>query len=484
MILKSNFHQNNKKIFSLILLICFAVFPLYATNNKSCEYRAFSIKTNSRVSSLDLLSQIADSCDFTIIIKDNFARDILKKNLDGVNIKDLSLNELFKLFIGENDLYYTFDKDFLKISSLKTKIFNLDYITSIRNGTAILNASVDSATGGNGDNIVTSKDTFNFWDDISNELLSVLNVSKNGYQAEKPIINQNAGIITITATKEQLDRVGKYINTLKERLHKQVLIDVSILSVNLKHSSSRGIDWSNFKLSLSNNLNYNINGAGTSPLKSLNYTNAYTVVSKNAFTMTGLVDFLATYGTTKTISSPKVLTMNNQQALITIGDNINYRIQTDRDEDDNGKVTIKYENDKIFIGVLLNITPEISNNNEIILRINPSVSNFKYAADNAKQDLIRVIAPDTSEKKLSTVVRIKDGSTIILGGLITNSKGKENSKVPLLGDIPLLGNAFKHTADSLSSQELIFVITPKIIGVNGTTKASLRDLGFSKRLYE
>ena len=187
------------------------------------------------------------------------------------------------------------------------------------------------------------------------------------------------------------------------------------------------------------------------------------------------------------VSIPKVLTMNNQQALITIGDNINYRVPEDTTNTaatTNTTLTTTYTNYSIFIGVLLNITPEISENNEIILRINPSVSNFKYSDDDTRMTNPREIAPDTSEKKLSTVVKVKDGSTIILGGLITSNKGKDNSNVPLLSSIPLLGEAFKHSADTLSSSELVFVITPRIVGEKGVDKATLKDLGFSQKLYE
>ena len=86
--------------------------------------------------------------------------------------------------------------------------------------------------------------------------------------------------------------------------------------------------------------------------------------------------------------------------------------------------------------------------------------------------------------QLGEVVKVKDGSTIILGGLITSNKGKDNSNVPLLSSIPLLGEAFKHSADTLSSSELVFVITPRIVGEKGVDKATLKDLGFSQKLYE
>lgn len=491
--LKLNFQQSNKRIFSILLLAFFAITPLSAAKNKkSCEYRAFSIKTSDKITNIDLLTQLADTCDFTVLIKDDYAKKALKNNLNGVNIKNLSLNELFDLLISDSDLYYTFDKEVLKISSLKTKIFRIDYITSVRSGTAVLNASVDATPtedGGkramNGDNKITSNDSFNFWSKITSELTSVLNTGADKYKASAPIINPNAGIITITATKKQLERVGNYIKILKERLHKQVLIDVKILSVDLENKSSNGIDWSKFNLSLNNNADFTANGVGTNPLKSIPFTNSYTVVSKNVFNMAGLIDFLGTHGNTKVVSSPKVLSLNNQQALITVGDNINYRVPEQSTSNTSNAPTVQtFKNYSIFIGVLLNITPEISDNNEIILRINPAVSNFKYAADDGKQTAPREIAPDTSEKKLSTVVRIKNGNTIILGGLITNSKGKTHSSVPVLSEIPLLGSAFRHTGDSLTSQELIFVITPTIIGVKGTTKTSLRQLGFSKRIYE
>ena len=109
-----------------------------------------------------------------------------------------------------------------------------------------------------------------------------------------------------------------------------------------------------------------------------------------------------------------------------------------------------------------------------MLRINPSLSSFKYSADDAKQTQPRVIAPDTMQKKLSTVVEISSGDSIILGGLIAKSLGNEINKVPILGDIPLLGYLFKSDRQTSKTSELIFIITPTII--NGPIL--LNELGF------
>lgn len=499
----------SNKFLLLLAIMAIGLLPLNAAEkSKSCEYRAFNIKTNNKATAGELLTELAEVCDFSIVVRDTEAEKGLAKALSGINIKNLSLDEIFQIVLSDNDLFYSYDKNFLKVSALSTKTFKVDYITSVREGTAVINASVDSSpteeggrrdAAGQSQNMITSNDTFDFWKTLSTELSAILNTGAESYRTQTPIINSNAGMVTITATKKQLDRASEYIDLLRERLHKQVLIDVSIISVELQNTNKTGVDWSKFSLGFKSSSLFNNSNQGQAshtPTPGLydagiiSNANNLTVVNDGIFTITGLIDFLGSSGDTKVISSPKVLTMNNQQALITIGDNINYRVpeSTNAAGATGGTATLAttYTNYSIFIGVLLNITPEISENNEIILRINPSVSTFKYSDDNNQRAVgeERVIAPDTQEKKLSTVVKVKDGSTIILGGLIDSSNGKKNSSVPLLSSIPLLGEAFKHTSDTVSSRELVFVITPRIIGDKGTDKTTLKDLGFSQKIYD
>ena len=497
-------------IIAIAAILAIALSPVHAAEkSKPCEYRTFNIKTNNKATGAELLAELGEVCDFSIVVKDTEAEKALAKNLNGVNIKDLSLDEVFQLIIQDNDLFYVYDKNYLKISALSTKSFKVDYISSIREGKAVINASVDAtpveATGSGtkntttqSQNSISSNESFDFWKTISIELTSVLNTGGESYKASSPIINANAGMITVTATKKQLDRVSDYIDLLKDRLHRQVLIDVSIISVALSSSNKTGVDWSKFSLGFNSSSIFNNSNQGqtghtyTDSAGATYYDNAITknynnltVVNDAVFSVAGVIDFLGSSGDTKVVSSPKVLTMNNQQALITVGDNINYRIPEETSSTEtSSSIATTYTNYSIFIGVLLNITPEISEDNEIILRINPSVSNFKYSDDDAQQTNPREIAPDTQEKKLSTVVKVKDGSTIILGGLIASTKSKEESSVPLLSSIPLLGEAFKHSADTIATNELVFVITPRIIGTKGTDKATLKDLGYSQKIYE
>lgn len=498
--------QLNKKV---IIASCIAIATLFgstlnAATQKSCDYRVFNIKVNDTVAIDEMLTQLSDLCHFSVVIKDPEASTVLSQKLQGVNIKDMSLYEVFDLLLKENNLNYEYKKNLLKVSALMTKTFRLDYITSVRQGTATLNASVsatpteegnDRNTDDKTDNEIKVTEEFDFWKTIDAEIKAILNNGTEKYVTKDPIINQQAGLITITGTKQQLDRVESYLMDMEKRLHKQVLIDVSIISVALTNSESTGIDWSKFKLNINTSATDDSSNGSPSTATFTNtiddtvntFSKSVSIVNSLEFSMEGVLNFLKEKGNTKVISNPKVITLNNQQALITVGENINYRVPEETSDGDTNENTVTYNNYSIFIGVLLNLLPEISEDNEIMLRINPSLSSFKYAVDDTGYDPTgnpRQIAPDTTEKKLSTVVQVNSGDTIILGGLIENTKGKENSSVPVLSELPILGSAFRSSTDTVNTSELIFIITPRIIGKEGTTKKSLKDLGYSESLYE
>lgn len=504
------------RIFTISIITALS---LTTANANSCEKRVFNLKINEQVSVQEILTQLSDMCHFSVVTKDQFAKDAISEPLFGINIKDKTLNEIFSLLLSEKDMSYTFSQDILKISSLQTKTFKIDYITSVREGTAITKASVDSAPievgdeqndnegseditkgGGKLDNVIRTVEKFDFWEKLDTEIKAILNNTTESIVAPDPIINANAGLVTVTGTAAQLRRVSDYIKDVQERLKKQVIIDVTIVSVELGNNYTKGIDWSKFGVGFKTGLATGGPLAGQSGGGTLTWSNrgnsfnagfnqTLNLMAGFNFNLDGVINFLETNGKTKVVSSPKITTLNNQQALISVGDNVNYRVQEESQSNNalNGRTTITYKQYSVFIGILLNILPEVSDDNKIMLRINPSLSSFKYNEDDVRQSTaIREIAPDTIQKKLSTVVQVNSGDTIVLGGLIAQSKGKENSKVPLLGDIPVLGHAFKSTKDNIKTTELVFIITPRIVDVSNATpiNQSLKDLGFSRSIYE
>ena len=186
--------------------------------------------------------------------------------------------------------------------------------------------------------------------------------------------------------------------------------------------------------------------------------------------------------------------------MISVGDTINYNLidEIQQGTSNNGVTTnptASYKSYSVFIGILLNILPEISDDNKIMLRINPSISDFKYPDDdkkynttikdllnpsNADDNSMRGIAPDTKQKKISTVVTVNDGDTVILGGLISQNKSKDENGVPLLRDLPLIGGLFESEKDILKTTELVFVVTPHLIDGSNNLATDLKELGYSK----
>ena len=131
----------------------------------------------------------------------------------------------------------------------------------------------------------------------------------------------------------------------------------------------------------------------------------------------------------------------------------------------------------VFAGVLLDITPEISDDNTITLKINPSLSetaSSTFVADSAED---RTMPPDLRRRQLSSVVTVKDGNRVILGGLINTSNTVNMNKVPILGDIPILNYLFKYEDRQKITQELVIVIQPRIIAKD-KKDLSLADLGY------
>jgi len=219
-------------------------------------------------------------------------------------------------------------------------------------------------------------------------------------------------------------------------------------------------------------------------IKESTFNNSDTASSAGLVNITGnakvteIVKFLGTQGNVKSISSPRVMTLNNQPALISVGRELFYKItSSSTTSGQGGAVAAQGEQiDSVFAGILLDITPEINANGMITLKINPSVSD---TIGNIKNDgTARDIPPDLIRRQIASVIKVRDGEHAILGGLISSKTGTKINKVPLLGDIPLLEYAFKTEEKINTVEELVLIITPHI--VKGSKSISLKDLGYEK----
>ncbi|MBK1971873.1 pilus (MSHA type) biogenesis protein MshL [Campylobacter sp. TTU_617] len=464
--------------FILIKFLIFTSF-VYAID---CQKRLFNIKSSENLTIKESLEELSNYCSFSIIVKDKLAKEKLLQT-QIININQMTLEEIFKFFLEDNDLNYNFNGKILKISAIETKMFKISYISSIREGQSITKASVDAKpkqaeyiqNEDIEDNMIKSMEKFDFWKNIEQEITALLHNTYDEIEVKKPIINSNAGIIIVSGTRTQLLKVKDYLQKLEQRLKKQVIIDVSIIAVSLNKSHSSGINWQKFNIDFSSKTNDGKNSF-------IGVENNKGFVKNLGFradlNFDSILNFLSQNGKTKVLSNPKLMALNNQQAIISIGDTINYQVKDTSKGTENGTtVSESFSNYSIFIGILLNILPEISDDGKIMLRINPSLSDFKYLEDNQRQKEPRTIAPDTIQKKLSTVVQVENNQTLILGGLISHNQNKDENEVNFFSKIPLIGEFFKSSDELSSINEIVFIITP-ILVENSINTPSLKELGF------
>ncbi len=492
---------------------------LTPTLQADCTYELFNISSVKGTTVGEFVDQLSDECGMSLIVTDEQAEGILKKPMNKTFLKNLTINEVLDLIIKENNLQYTLKNNVLKVSYLTTKTYNVDYIISQRKGTGSANitlssntstsstasSSSTSSTGGAGSSNassqsginITSSDEVHFWETLDKEIESVLNRPEDGYTAKIPLVNKSSGLITVTATGSQIKRLDSYIDDLQKKMQTQVLIDVKMYSVIFSDASSTGIDWSQIYALQNIDLAFDFQASKNVSKYSSTPQNTGTEITEALLPDAGragkaslfrlgasgsineLVKFLKTQGDVYSISNPKILTLNNQPALITAGTELFYKTSssTTTTSSGGGNTSENETVSSVFSGVLLDITPEISKDGSITLRINPSISETasQISADNST----RKMPPDLSRRQMSSVINVKDGNRVILGGLINTKNVNDSNKVPLLGDIPFLGYLFKRDGVSKKTEEIVIIIEPHIVKKEKDS-LSLGDLGYTR----
>ncbi len=485
-----------------------------------CTYELFTISSTKNTKIIDFVEQLSDECDFSIIVTDPNAEKFLETKLNKTNLKNLTIDEVLDIVLLENNLSYTLENNLLKISYLTTKVYGIDYILSQRKSTGSTDVTLSSGTnsqnnmrrGSTGASMtgasrgsmtnqqkqtksssgvkIESIDEVEFWKELDLEFQRVLNRPHDAYLAEAPIINKNAGLVTVTATAKQLKRFDSYLKELQTKVQLQVLIDVQLLSVTMSEGKSTGIDWKqlyalqNANIAIDTRKIKNVSTFEDTSITEGLYGSASGVLSmitlEGEAQLNEVVKFLQTQGDVNAISNPKVLTLNNQAALITAGTEYFYKIQSQTNQQGTGGgVAATTQNDlvqSVFAGVLLTITPEIADDRTITLKINPSLS--ETTTDISQTDNSgRSMPPDLNRRQLSSVVTVKDGNRIILGGLINTKNTNQANKVPILGDIPIINYLFKYEENIRTVEELVIIIEPHIIDKE-INSVSLSDLGY------
>jgi len=259
--------------------------------------------------------------------------------------------------------------------------------------------------------------------------------------------------IIVSDTPQKLKQVKKIIDAFDQK-DKEVLIEAKILQIQLSNDHKMGIDWeaivSDYK-SLDLLSDFDILNATDKKGKL-----SIGTIAHDDYTI--LIEALDTIGVTDILSSPRITTINEKEAKILVGSNEPY-VTTSTTTPSTGSPTTAESVNFIEVGVKLYVTPTIHNDGFITMQIKPEVSSVTSNVTTSNNNTIPVV--ETSEAE--TNVLVKNGVTIVIGGLIKEEKIKTTKKVPLLGDIPLLKVAFQSEHDYVKKTEIVIFLTPTII---------------------
>ena len=401
-----------------------------------------------------------------------------------VEFRDLPLDLAMQALLDANGYYFVQDGRLLRVKSRETRLFQIDYIQVTRSGqgsNAVQISSGGSSSGGGGSGggsaagggssgsegstmTVTNSSTINFWGDLAEQLKTL--VSENGSFT----INSLAGTIVVRDRHRNVEGVADYLAQVTQNVVRQVDLEVEIYEVALNDSFQLGINWQKVSENLDTTFSTLPGSLGIPSSGGLIVQNPVfggtpaasgIQISHQRGSVTAILDALKQQGDLKIVSKPRLRTLNNQPAVVRVGQDLPVFItKTIQSTGDNPVLSTDETIQTITVGTILSITPQVSANGTVTLDITPAVSRLVRTETSATGN---TNAPVIDIRQASSIVRVRDGATVIMGGLVQDSTTSTRRKVPLLGDIPLLGKAFSGTNKVSERTELVFFVTPRVI---------------------
>ncbi|WP_179982046.1 pilus (MSHA type) biogenesis protein MshL [Alteromonas macleodii] len=356
----------------------------------------------------------------------------------------------------------------------------------------------------NGSNIQTTSEN-DFWTDLK-EALKVLVSPTEGRQV---VVSPQAGLVTVRALPSEIAVVKDFLNQSQESLQRQVVLEARIIEVTLNDGYQQGVRWDRIASGLTGSLNFGFSGgalasnfaantaAGIDP--AINAVNAIgnTIstdiggvstlrISRGDFD--GVINMLQTQGDVQMLSNPRVTVTNNQKAVIKVGQD-EYFVTDVSTSEDQSTTSTENENDieltPFFSGIALDVTPQIDRSGSVILHVHPSVTETAEQTKVIQVGDQQILLPlaQSNIRESDTVIRARDGEIVVIGGLMETVTSEQESKTPLLGDIPIIGNAFKNKAKTQSKRELVILIRPSVVQPDTWEKQRLRTQSLLDQWY-
>ena len=368
----------------------------------------------------------------------------------------------------------------------QTVLYAIDYPQLTRSGSGSASITLGGATGGGGGNShgiqtgasqpnltngntasdatqvsISQENQNTFWTTLEAELRTMLK------EGDSLVLNRFSGVAQIAAPVKRHESIRAFIELVNRRITQQVEIEARIVEVTLRDEQKLGVDWDLAASTLDG-----VRVQARAPLDVAGVGG--TLLGANSFAATlgfgrasAVIQALKQQGEVKTVAQPRLRALNNQTAFIKVGeDRPFFRLQQTTTLQQPGATTAFNQTQETFsvstitIGTILAVTPQIDGDRMITLDVLPAITRLQAIVTSPDG---RQTAPVTEVKQASTIVRLRDGETAIIGGLISEETAETERRIPLLGKIPLIGAAFRSKANLRARTELVIFLTPRLV---------------------
>ncbi|HUJ85966.1 MAG TPA: secretin N-terminal domain-containing protein [Burkholderiales bacterium] len=452
-----------------------------------------------------------------------------------VNLKDVSITEALDSIRELYGYDYKIEgtRIFILPAGLQTRIFQVNYLQGQRRGTSevrVQSGSISDTTGINqaptpssianptagpvqtpGQNMlessrVTTRTLSDFWGDLRTALVAIVGSG----EGRNVVVSPQSGIVLVSAPAREMRAVRQYLRESQISVERQVMLEAKIIQVTLSDSYQSGINWSAFRSTGPNvaigqsantgattvlgssgqvlqgggqtlNLNTSTVTTAASSLAADNPASGVFGLAFQTSNFAALLQFLQSQGNVQVLSSPRIATLNNQKAVLKVGTDQFFVTNVATVTTTTGATTQQTPTVSVapfFSGILLDVTPQIDDQNNITLHVHPSISDVTTSETvvNLGGTVPSITLPlaKSTVSETDTIVRVPDGNIVAIGGLMSVNVSDNRGGIPGVTEGGL-GDLVRNTSRTTSKNELVILIKPTVIESDRNWADDMRD---------
>ncbi|KUM53945.1 MSHA biogenesis protein MshL [Rheinheimera sp. EpRS3] len=311
---------------------------------------------------------------------------------------------------------------------------------------------------------IQSESKTDFWKDLEKAVSTVLGAGPE----RMVVVTPQAGLVTVRGMPDEIAAVKAYLGQSEQHLQRQVVLEAKIIEVTLNDEYQQGINWQNAIMNLRNTSFNFTTSAGAASNAISSSLGGVTAISFNNADFNGVISLLETQGNTQVLSSPRVTAMNNQKAVIKVGQDEYFvtNVSSETTATVGGTISSpSIDLQPFFSGIALDVTPQIDQNGSVILHVHPSVTETAEQNKTIRFSNEQIVLPlaQSNIRESDTIIRARSGEIVVIGGLMQTVTTDNESRTPVLSAIPLLGKLFTSINKVEKKKELVILLKPTVV---------------------